>query len=95
MQALKRLPTRTFSILMSVEPAAAALCGWLFLHERLTPGQWVAVGLVVLASAGSTLTARTAVAAFALPPKKQGVKLIDAANAGELIKLLRNEAKVI
>jgi len=63
MQALKRLPTRTFSILMSIEPAAAALCGWLFLHERLTPGQWVAVGLVVIASAGSTLTARTAVAA--------------------------------
>jgi electron transfer flavoprotein beta subunit len=39
--------------------------------------------------------ARTQVAEFALPPKKQGVKLIDAANAGELIKLLRNEAKVI
>jgi inner membrane transporter RhtA len=57
MQALRHLPTRTFSILMSIEPAAAALCGWLFLHERLTPGQWVAVGLVVIASAGSTLTA--------------------------------------
>ena len=39
--------------------------------------------------------ARTTVAEFALPPKKQGVKLIDAENAGELIKLLRNEAKVI
>ncbi|MBJ6142855.1 EamA family transporter [Hymenobacter sp. BT559] len=63
MQALKRLPTRTFSILMSIEPAAAALCGWLFLHERLTTGQWVAVALVVTASAGSTLTARSAVAA--------------------------------
>ncbi len=65
MQALRRLPTRTFSILMSIEPAAAALCGWLFLHERLTPGQWVAVGLVVIASAGSTLTARASVAAVA------------------------------
>jgi electron transfer flavoprotein beta subunit len=39
--------------------------------------------------------ARTKVAEYALPPKKQGVKLIDAANAGELVKLLRNEAKVI
>jgi electron transfer flavoprotein beta subunit len=39
--------------------------------------------------------ARTTVAEFALPPKKQGVKLIDAENAGELIKLLRNEAKII
>ncbi|RYY09843.1 MAG: EamA family transporter, partial [Cytophagaceae bacterium] len=63
MQALKRLPTRTFSILMSIEPAAAALCGWLFLHERLTMGQWLAVALVVIASAGSTLTARSPVAA--------------------------------
>ncbi|RZK52497.1 MAG: DMT family transporter [Hymenobacter sp.] len=63
MQALKHLPTRTFSILMSIEPAAAALCGWFFLHERLTTSQWLAVGLVVIASAGSTLTARSAVAA--------------------------------
>ncbi|RZK31390.1 MAG: electron transfer flavoprotein beta subunit/FixA family protein, partial [Hymenobacter sp.] len=47
---------------------------------------------VVPAASGE---ARTTVAAFALPPKKQGVKLIDAANAGELVKLLRNEAKVI
>ena len=64
MQALKRLPTRTFSILMSLEPAAAALCGLFFLHERLTPAQWAAVGLVVVASAGSTLTARQPAAAL-------------------------------
>jgi inner membrane transporter RhtA len=64
MQALKRLPTRTFSILMSLEPAAAALCGWIFLHERLTFGQWLAVVLVMAASAGATLTARKAVAAL-------------------------------
>ncbi|GAA4506292.1 DMT family transporter [Hymenobacter ginsengisoli] len=63
MQALKRLPTRTFSILMSLEPAAAALCGWLFLREQLTPSQWLAVMLVMAASAGATLTARRAQAA--------------------------------
>lgn len=39
--------------------------------------------------------ARTQVTEFALPPKKQGVKLIPAESAGDLIKLLRNEAKVI
>jgi electron transfer flavoprotein beta subunit len=38
---------------------------------------------------------RTQVTEYALPPKKQGVKLIPAESAGELIKLLRNEAKVI
>ncbi len=56
MKALKLLPTRTFSILMSLEPVAAALSGWLLLGERLTSGQWVAVGCIVLASVGSTLT---------------------------------------
>ena len=64
MKALRTLPTRTFSILMSLEPAAAALCGLFFLHERLTPAQWAAVGLVVVASAGSTLTARQPAAAI-------------------------------
>ncbi|MCC2545278.1 electron transfer flavoprotein subunit beta/FixA family protein [Hymenobacter sp. BT175] len=39
--------------------------------------------------------ARTEVAEYALPPKKQGVKLIPAESAGDLIRLLRNEAKVI
>jgi inner membrane transporter RhtA len=63
MQALKSLPTRTFSILMSLEPAAAALCGLVFLHERLTPAQWVAVVLVMAASAGATLTAHKPLAA--------------------------------
>ena len=56
MRALKLLPTRTFSILMSLEPAAAAVSGWLLLGERLTAGQWVAVGCIVLASVGTTLT---------------------------------------
>jgi inner membrane transporter RhtA len=57
MQALKAMPTRTFSVLMSLEPAAAALSGWLLLGERLTLGQWLAVVLIVAASAGATLTA--------------------------------------
>ena len=58
MHALRLLPERTFSILMSLEPAVAALCGLLFLHERLTNGQWLAVALVIAASAGATLTSR-------------------------------------
>jgi inner membrane transporter RhtA len=64
MQALKHLPTRTFSILMSLEPAAAALCGWVFLREQLSPSQWTAVVLVMAASAGATLTTRQAPAAM-------------------------------
>ncbi|QJX47428.1 EamA family transporter [Hymenobacter taeanensis] len=56
MQALKSMPTRTFSILMSLEPVAAAFSGWLLLNEHLTRNQWLAVGLIVVASAGATLT---------------------------------------
>ena len=58
MSALGAIPARTFSILMSLEPAVAALCGLLFLRERLTGTQWMAVALVIAASAGSAATAR-------------------------------------
>jgi len=60
MVALKELPARTFGILMSLEPAVAAFAGLLFLHEFLSPRQWVAVALVIAASTGSTLTSRHA-----------------------------------
>lgn len=53
MIALRRLSTRTFGILMSFEPAVAALAGVLLLRERLTPWQWVAIAAVVIASAGT------------------------------------------
>ena len=58
MAALRVLPARTFGILMSLEPAVAALCGLMFLHEQLTPTQWLALLCVSAASAGTTLTAR-------------------------------------
>ena len=57
MHALRALPGRTFSILMSLEPAVAALCGLGFLGEHLTQAQWAAVGLVIAASLGATVTA--------------------------------------
>ena len=60
MHALRLLPERTFSILMSLEPAVAALCGLLFLREYLPTAQWVAIVLVSAASAGATLPARAA-----------------------------------
>lgn len=58
MKALGQLPARTFSILMSLEPAAASLCALLFLQEYLTFHEVLAVVFVVVASAGSTLTAK-------------------------------------
>ncbi|RKG94801.1 DMT family transporter [Corallococcus sp. CA053C] len=58
MLALGQLSSRAFGILMSLEPAVAALMGWVFLREHLSPLQWLAVGLVSLASAGATLTGK-------------------------------------
>lgn len=58
MIALAALPARTFSILMSLEPAVAALCGLVFLGEQLTVAQWAAVVMVIGASIGATATAR-------------------------------------
>ncbi|SMC86569.1 EamA family transporter [Pedobacter africanus] len=56
MSALKKMPARTFSILMSLEPAVAALCGLVFLKEMLSFYEWLAVALVIIASAGATLS---------------------------------------
>jgi inner membrane transporter RhtA len=56
MIALRALPARTFGILMSLEPAVAALCGFLLLHEYLSVTQSIAVILVIAASAGATFT---------------------------------------
>lgn len=58
MKALGQLPPRTFSILMSLEPAAAAICAFIFLQENLSFYEILAVVCVVAASVGSTLTAK-------------------------------------
>lgn len=52
--ALRTLPPSTFGILMSLEPAAAALAALLVLGESLSPLQWLAIACVVAASAGAT-----------------------------------------
>ena len=58
--ALRRIPPRVFGILMSLEPAVAALAAMLLLAEFLTPVQWVAMACVVVASVGSTRSSRSA-----------------------------------
>jgi len=60
MHALRRLPARTFGILMSLEPALAALAGLVMLRERLSLAQGAAIACIIAASAGSAWTARPA-----------------------------------
>ena len=52
--ALRSLPPAVFGILMSLEPAAAALAGIVVLQEFLAPAQWLAMACVVVASVGAT-----------------------------------------
>ena len=49
--ALRRLSAKVFGILLSLEPACAALAGLLVLGQRLAPVQLAGMGLVVAASA--------------------------------------------
>jgi inner membrane transporter RhtA len=56
--ALRRIPTRVFGILMSLEPAAAALAGLLLLGQHLPFVGVLALVLVTLASAGVTISGR-------------------------------------
>jgi inner membrane transporter RhtA len=53
LEALRRLPPAVFSVVLSLEPGVAALAGFVFLHEHLRSRAWIAIGLVVLASAGA------------------------------------------
>jgi inner membrane transporter RhtA len=56
LEALRRLPANVFGVLMSLEPAVAALAGLVILGQHLSLREWAAIGLVVLASAGATAT---------------------------------------
>jgi inner membrane transporter RhtA len=53
LEALRRLPARVFGILMSLEPAVAALIGLALLGEALAPRQWLAVAMVIVACGGA------------------------------------------
>jgi inner membrane transporter RhtA len=55
LEALRRLPTHVFGVVLSLEPAVAALAGFVFLGERLGFRSWLAIALVVAASAGAAL----------------------------------------
>jgi inner membrane transporter RhtA len=52
--ALRRMPTRVFGVLMSLQPAAAAVAGLLILDQHLGPVPIAALVLVTAASIGVT-----------------------------------------
>jgi inner membrane transporter RhtA len=60
LEALRHLPTGVFGVLMSLEPAVAALVGFVVLGEDLATREVVAIMLVVAASAGAARAATVA-----------------------------------
>ena len=53
-EALRRLPANVFGVLMSLEPAVAAIAGLVVLGQDLRARDVVAIGLVIAASIGVT-----------------------------------------
>jgi len=52
--ALRRMRASVFGVLMSLEPAMAAISGLVFLGQHLGVREWVAIICVVIASVGAT-----------------------------------------
>jgi inner membrane transporter RhtA len=52
------MPPRVFGVLMSIEPAIAALVGLAVLHEQLNLQSLTAIVLVIVAAMGATLLGR-------------------------------------
>jgi inner membrane transporter RhtA len=59
-EALRRMPTGVFGVLMSLETAVAAIAGYVVLGEGLVTREIAAVALVVAASAGAASGATVA-----------------------------------
>jgi len=60
LEALRKIPARVFGVLMSLEPAVAALAGLVVLGERLGMRAVVAIVFVTVAAAGASLFGRQA-----------------------------------
>jgi inner membrane transporter RhtA len=58
MEALRRIATSVFGVLMSLEPAVAALAGFIILGQALSGREAVGIGLVVAASSGASRLTR-------------------------------------
>jgi inner membrane transporter RhtA len=56
MMALQRLPKQAFGIMISMEPAVAALLAFGLLNESLSATQWAAIGMIMGASVGIALS---------------------------------------
>jgi inner membrane transporter RhtA len=60
LEALRRIATNIFGVLMSIEPGMAALAGFVVVGQKLSGREIVGIAFVVAASIGASLRARAA-----------------------------------
>ena len=58
LEALRRVPSGTYGVLLSMQPATAVVVGFIGLNQDLTATELAAVSLIVVASAGALNNAR-------------------------------------
>lgn len=58
MEALRRITTTLFGVLMSLEPAMAALVGFVLIGQGLSARAMLGIALVIIASAGAARSSR-------------------------------------
>jgi inner membrane transporter RhtA len=58
LEAMKRLPSNVFGVMMSLEPAVAATAGLVLLGQSMVPREALAILLVMAASAGALWSSR-------------------------------------
>ena len=59
-EALRRIRPAVFGVLMSLEPAVAALAGLIVLGQRLSGRVLIGIALVIVASVGAARSGREA-----------------------------------
>jgi inner membrane transporter RhtA len=68
--ALRRMPTTTFAVLMSLGPAVAAIAGYVVLHQQLVAMEGLAIALVIVANVGTVRTPNSEKVARAAYPSE-------------------------
>lgn len=61
LEALRLMPEHVFGVLLSIEPAVAALAGYLVLDQTLAAGELTGIALVMAATAGAVAGTRSPV----------------------------------
>ena len=84
MEALRRIAASLFGVLMSLEPAMAAVSGFVILGQQLSARAVLGIALVVAASVGASLHSRRTPTDICRPPSGRRVGQVGVPKWGQL-----------